>query len=54
MSYINFVIETSSRTHFKENMLLIKDLIGTMPLKSYVSYLSLNASLFSKIEKHQM
>ena len=32
---INFVIEISSRAHFKDNLRLIKNWIGTIPIKSF-------------------
>ena len=34
---INFIGELSSRAHFKGNFMQIKNQIGTMPLKSFVS-----------------
>ena len=37
--YINFVIDTSSRAYFIDNLMLIKDWIGTIPLKLLVSFL---------------
>ena len=33
---VNFIVETSSRAYFKDNLMLIKDWIGTRPLKSTV------------------
>ena len=35
---INFIGELSSRAHFKGNFMLIKNQIGTIPLKSLVSH----------------
>ena len=35
----NFVIECSFRAYFKDNLMLIKDWIGTIPLKLLVSFL---------------
>ena len=37
--YINFVIDTSSRAYFIDNLMLIKNWIGTIPLKLLVSFL---------------
>ena len=37
--YINFVIDTSTRANFKDNLLLIKYWLQTTPLKLLVSFL---------------